>query len=515
MAADDDWALVTFAIAAVAAGLLIGYLGREQWFRQDEWDTIVNRHLTDPSSLIRGWYGHVIVVPVIAYRLLFGVVGLHTYWPYQALTIGAHLVVATCLRVIMRRMQVNPWLATTAAGMFLVYSAGNMNLFWGFQVSLTGALACGLVQILLVDHEGPTDRRDRYGFAAGVLSTLFSGVGPVMVALAGGTAGIRRGWRAGLVQVAAVVPLLVLRQVAPPDFTPRIPRAGFGVALEYARGLIASAWGAYGVSAWITAGLFTCVALGVAGVVRGGLPKNLAHSRLLVPVVLGLGSVFLALLIGFTRGAPRPASVDAENAERYLYLIAALALPAVVGAIDRLLDDSRHFLWLACALFVAPIPLHLRQLGHPDFSALRPSVETWAMVADQVQVRGDYNPAPTFKLGPNAGQLGRLHAAGKIDDPPPGSEALESTARLTLAMEPAAPPASATCHSVSGRKIVRLDRGDWIWVGAGGANIGEWIGGQSRGELSLHPATSWRVLWGPLNIAAVRGPGLGQIQICR
>src|SRR5690606_38776400 len=106
-----------------------------------------------------------------------------------------------------RRAGVGPWLATAAVLGLLLFGAGEDNIVWAFQITLVGALALGLVHLLLLDHDGPLDRRDAAGLAAGTLALMCSGIGLLMAMLAGGAALLRRGVRAALVHT---VPLAAL-----------------------------------------------------------------------------------------------------------------------------------------------------------------------------------------------------------------------------------------------------------------------------------------------------------------
>ena len=95
----------------------------------------------------------------------------------------------------MRRSQVGVWTSALAASVFALFGAGAQNLLWAFQVTFTGALVLGLVHLLLADHDGPLDRRDWLGLAAGFLGLMCSGVAVTMVFVVGVAALLRRGWR--------------------------------------------------------------------------------------------------------------------------------------------------------------------------------------------------------------------------------------------------------------------------------------------------------------------------------
>ena len=85
-----------------------------------------------------------------------------------------------------------------------VRSGRDPDILWPFQITYVGALVFGLTHLLLADHDGPFDRRDWLGLAAGAAGLMCSGVAIAMVVAVGVATLIRRG-----VRIAAVhtVPL--------------------------------------------------------------------------------------------------------------------------------------------------------------------------------------------------------------------------------------------------------------------------------------------------------------------
>ncbi len=66
------------------------------------------------------------------------------------------------------------------------------------------SLLAFLVQLWLIDHDGPTDRRDAFGAVAGVVAVASSGFGPFFIIGILFFTVIRRRWRAALI---ATVPM--------------------------------------------------------------------------------------------------------------------------------------------------------------------------------------------------------------------------------------------------------------------------------------------------------------------
>ena len=114
-------------------------------------------------------------LPILVYRLMWTLFGLRSYVPYQVVLIALHLTAAVLLRTAMRRAGVGPWIATAAASLFVLFGAGYQNIVWAFQIGFVGSLVFELTQLLLADHDGPIDRRDWLGLAAGFSGLLCSG----------------------------------------------------------------------------------------------------------------------------------------------------------------------------------------------------------------------------------------------------------------------------------------------------------------------------------------------------
>ena len=95
------------AALVFAAALLAGFIfyvveARNVWFFRDDWEFLAGRGF-NLHDLLRQHGGHFVALPLATYRLMFFVVGLRSYLPYQLLTIGLQLTAASLLRVIMRR----------------------------------------------------------------------------------------------------------------------------------------------------------------------------------------------------------------------------------------------------------------------------------------------------------------------------------------------------------------------------------------------------------------------------
>ncbi len=201
------WALAAYAAVVVGAGAFYLSVGRDYWFRADDWAFLIGRDGGSIQGLLREQHDHWNTVPIVYYRVMWRVFGIR-YGPYLAVVVALHLTAASLLRVAMRRVEVGPWVATTvASAVVLLGASGSDNIVWSFQVGFELSLVFGLAHLLLADHDGPLDRRDLLGAALGLLALMSSGVGVALVAAVGFATLLRRGWR---VAAAHVVPLAAI-----------------------------------------------------------------------------------------------------------------------------------------------------------------------------------------------------------------------------------------------------------------------------------------------------------------
>jgi hypothetical protein len=215
-------AAMALGVYLVVALPLLLWLGRDRWFFYDEWDFLADRRAWNFADLMRPHNEHWSTIPILIYRALYSVFGIRSYWPYQLPVIVAHLAVVGLLYMVMRRSHVNQWVAAVAAGMFVLFGPGYENILWAFQIGFTGALAFGLVQLLLADHAGGLDRRDWLALAAGIGALLCSGVGITTAIVVGIATLLRRGWRMAAFQTAPLAAIYGIWYVA------ENPKTAFG-----------------------------------------------------------------------------------------------------------------------------------------------------------------------------------------------------------------------------------------------------------------------------------------------
>jgi len=347
-------ALYVFLLAEAVAFVFYAVISRPMWFYLDEWDFLADRTAWNISDLFRAHNEHWVTLPVLVYRGLWWVFGLNSYRPYQFVIISLHLIAALLVRAVMRRVGVRPWTATVVASVLVFFGSGYQNIVLPFQMTLVGSLVFGLVDILFATHDGPFDRRDVYGLLAGLAAIMCSGVGVSMIIAVGVAVLLLRGWRLALLHTAPFAAAFLVWFVWVGHVGYDGYNASPGQVVRFVRSFVAATFGALGHYRGVG------IALGVmliAGLLVAWLPLDRAALRrqAAIPVALLVGALALLTITGYGRAG---LSSFTEKS-RYLYLVAALVLPAVGVAADALMRKWRPLTVAVIVLLVIGIPSNI------------------------------------------------------------------------------------------------------------------------------------------------------------
>ena len=463
----------TFGLVVVVGAVTIRWIGRDLWFDIDDWGFLAGRSGRDLDDLLDSWNQHWTTVPIVAYRGLWQVVGINHFWPYQALTIGAHLASACLLRVVMRRAGADPWLATAAAALFVFLGSGNENLVKAFQFSFAGSLAFGLAHLVLADRDGAVGRRDVAGLACGLVGLMCSGISVAMVAVVGLAVLLRRGWR---VAALHTVPLALIYAAwwrsYRGDAADQIPTPEMGDVAQFTVDLYVATLRGLGQLAGVGAALALGGAVGMALLLRRE-GRAAARGPLAAPIALALGSLPLAASIAWGRagifGGPPPI------APRYVHLTAALLLPAIAVGLTELGRDRRPVLALGIGLLLVGIPGNIGEIEPevPPFLNLvsEEMVLSVAQQAEDSPADPSLHPLSSGASHITIGWLQEGRRDGRIPDPPAGTPP-EITARaaLALAVLPVDEVGDRTCTDVDPAAI-EVATGDVLRIEAGNVRV--------------------------------------------
>jgi hypothetical protein len=433
VAKGEQWSARVFAVAVVIALPLLLWFGRDHWFFLDDWWVLTRDGLTSPGYF-DGHNGHWVTLLRLDYRLNFELWGLRSYVPYQVPVVLAHLAAAVLVRLVTRRLGVRGWIATAAALAFLFFGSGRENMVYGFQVSLTASLVCGLALFLLADGPRAVTRRDLLALGVGVVGLMTSGVFPAILVGFGVTTLLRRGMR---VTVFYALPLGIFYLA----WYLRYGREG-ATPLELTKQTIRFAgrmfWATFDALAQggVGAVLVAVAALGLGGAVHRAWRSG-AWADAALPLGLAVAWMAFAALTALGRGNVLPWTY---NSSRYLHVGAALFLPLIASGAEQL--ARRRTLLGAAALVPLAIglPRNVDKLtytepilhGNPQLvfaMAHSPFIDD---VPPDTRVLRGASEVPL-----TAGWLARQAAAGHVPEPD-GSNPLtdlDAATRLVLAQE--------------------------------------------------------------------------------
>ncbi len=447
----DRLALTTFVAVEVVAFVVYLVASRGLWFFADEFEFLSARGV-NVHDLLASHGGHLVALPVLVYRAMFMVFGLGSYRPYVLMSIVSWLVVAALLRAVMRRAGVGAWMATITASVYVFFGAAGNDILWGFQISFVGALAFGLAQLLLADHEGPLDRRDWLALAAGVASLLCSGVGVTMVAVVALATLARRGWRIAAFHSLPLAALYLAWWTTHDN----------GQSLNTDRGSLWR-WDRRGLSATFDelghvryVGWLLGIVL-IAGVVLAWRQRRgfvLLHTSAVLPFALFAGAIGFLTVTGMSRAV---LGVDYSTSSRYLGIVAALVLPAIALAADAI---ARSGTLLAVAVGIVLL------IGVPGNAGRARSTLPKQFSYDQTErtirslpqtdiareVPRSLHPLPNTAPDVTVGWLLDTAAAGRLPAIANLTPVELATNRLRLAIEETSASASSTgvCRRVVG-----------------------------------------------------------------
>jgi hypothetical protein len=183
------WAAL--GIVAVVAGAVILHAGHGLGFFYDEWTWIIGRRNGSLNDLLANHNGHLNLLPVVAYKVMWSIFGLTNYTAFRVMLVIVHLVTCLLLFALVRR-HAPLWFAFSATTVMLFLGYAWQDLLWPFQIQFIGAVGAGLAALLLVERN---DRVGDVGACIAVATALAcSGVG---LPFAGGVLlllALRREW---------------------------------------------------------------------------------------------------------------------------------------------------------------------------------------------------------------------------------------------------------------------------------------------------------------------------------
>jgi hypothetical protein len=214
--------------------------------------------------------------------------------------------------------------------------------------------------------------------------------------------------------------------------------------------------------------------------------RRALRGRLAVPMALLAGAIVFLLVTGLVRSGQPGTLADTigtgpERARqsRYVYLIAAMALPALALAADAIVRRRRALAIPVVALLLVGVPGNVHQLRiYTDQSALeRRRFRTDVLAAPRLprarQLPPQVPPERTFTsfYGLTLGWLVASLPSGRIPAPPPLTSTEIADQTLRLALRPASTPRFAPCRVLRRPEELVLGTRERIMLKSGFATI--------------------------------------------
>jgi hypothetical protein len=330
--------LVTHLGSLVAALVLIVQVDWHEWFFLDDWDTIVRRGLHHPAESI--WYPHNEhwdTIPILVWRGLYSVFGLHQFWPYLLVVLLAHLALAHLIWRTCVFEGFNQWITTAFCALFAILGAGAENLVWASGIEFVWSLMLGYLALRLAARHRLWSR-SRAAIALLVLASMMcSATGNIMAVAVAVVLVARGGWKEAVrvlwLPVAAFVAWFTLIGHQ------GLAANGDHISLNVITGIPDYTYTGLSGSLGKTFGLTSAGGALLVGVVAVVLLRFDALRRF-HPVVLGTAVGGFAFFVLASLGRERYGLVNADSS-RYIYVAIALLLPLVVYAADQLVRSQR------------------------------------------------------------------------------------------------------------------------------------------------------------------------------
>ncbi|MBU3690907.1 MAG: hypothetical protein FGM38_02535 [Solirubrobacterales bacterium] len=190
---------------ALSAVLVFGF-GRRAYFSGDELSIVSLVGRLEPSELFEPYVGHLVPIPLLAYRAVLDVFGTGEYFAFQAMTLLAIFLLAWFL-FLWAKERVPAWVAVAPCLLLTIFPQDILHYLAGNGFTIVFALACGVGALYAFD------RRTALGdVAAFILLVLGMMTYTVAVAFAIGVlvAALldrdrRRAWVAGLPLIAYAI----------------------------------------------------------------------------------------------------------------------------------------------------------------------------------------------------------------------------------------------------------------------------------------------------------------------
>jgi hypothetical protein len=500
-------------------------------FGFDDWDPLATRTLGSASDWLRPHFDHPTIVITVIYRVLFHFFGLVSL-PFQLVAIVLHVAACLLMAVLLRRSGVRDAIVLAATVALLFLGTAYQNITYAFGMSYGGALAFGFLAVVLLDHDGPYDRRNVLALVAGLTALGCSNVGITTTVFATIVLLLRRRFRDALAHTGPLGALYVMWWVTQPH-----SNTGFAGVDAIGRFLRAHGWSTLRAIGQLPITPFVVGALGLGGLwVAGRQSRSPAPAAApdpsdprtldgVVAVAAAASAVFFAVSTAATR-VLSPAWQVVWPASRYTGVLVFLLMPTIALGGEWLARRSRVAGVLVVALLVASVPGNLRSLRDTGRSAAPTStgLDHYFLAAPRLPAARTLDPAlqvlPDLAPGLTLGWLRGALADGRLPAPPALSPAVVSTYTLLVIAEQVAPDQGsvADCRHITQPTLVTVSTPRAVTVINGSATVRlVWEGTASSPARWLSAAYApnvHRLLFAPVSLLVEPDNPTGAFDIC-
>jgi hypothetical protein len=252
--------------------------------------------------------------------------------------------------------------------------------------------------------------------------------------------------------------------------------------------------------------------------------------RLGAPLALLAGAVGFLVITGVARSGQGAllALVSHSGPERardsrYVYLVAAMLLPALALAADALIRFKWQLAIPIVAVLLVGVPGNVQQLMSPteyfaNAHATRALILAIPTLPGADQLRGSPRLVPIdggrfAAEGLTYSWLVGARDAGKLSRPPLLDPTLRATAMLGLFLVPKVIRTPVQCGEPGAAALLVLDRQTSVALQGGDAYIRYVPEGEARSVVQLYKTGSYVALIGPMRIRVI--PAAPGVRICR
>ena len=133
------------ALAVAFVGFAV--VSTRGWFFYDDFAFLVP---SQQSGIWAPHVGHWSTVPFTLFLVLRDIFGMGSYLPFALLVIVAQLLFAHLMWRFLLRVGVLPPISTALSLLLIFFGAGSENVLWAFQVGFVGAMAFGMLVVLIL-----------------------------------------------------------------------------------------------------------------------------------------------------------------------------------------------------------------------------------------------------------------------------------------------------------------------------------------------------------------------------